>query len=258
MLPHVLGRRIAAVIVRERRLRWPVPRDIGATIRGQRIVSVQRRAKYLLFRTEGGTLLVHLGMSGSLRVLEGETRPGSHDHVDVVLEDGSRLRYCDPRRFGCILWTGEPPEDHPLLRRLGPEPFDAEFNGSYLFRLSRGRRTAVKSFIMDARVVAGVGNIYANEALFRAGIAPNRRAGRISERRYETLRETIAAVLDQALREGGTTLRDFVSSDGRPGYFAQSLAVYGRGGEPCPRCATPLRALRIGQRASYHCPSCQR
>ena len=258
VLPHVVGRRIAAVLVRERRLRWPVPYDIDASIRGQRIVAVQRRAKYLLFLTERGTLLVHLGMSGSLRVLPGEAEPRLHDHVDVVLDGGSRLRYCDPRRFGCILWTVGPPENHPLLRNLGPEPFDPEFSGTYLYRLSRGRRVAVKCFIMDARVVTGVGNIYANEALFRAGIAPNRRAGRIGKRRYEALQRTIAAVLNEAVREGGTTLRDFVSSDGKPGYFAQNLAVYDRAGEPCVRCRTPLRTARIGQRASFWCRNCQR
>jgi formamidopyrimidine-DNA glycosylase len=258
VLPHVLGRRVTAVIVRDGRLRWPVPTTIDGHLAGRQIVSVQRRAKYLLFRTERGTLLVHLGMSGSLRVLQGEAPVQAHEHVDLVFDNGSRLRYRDPRRFGCILWIDDPPEHHPLLRDLGPEPLGPEFTGARLYKVSRNRRVPVKSFIMDAHVVAGVGNIYANEALFRAAIAPKRSAGRISEIRYEALQRSIKAVLDEALRNGGTTLRDFVDSTGQPGYFSQRLAVYGRAGEPCLRCKAPLRAARIGQRASVYCGVCQR
>lgn len=257
--PHVRGQRVREVIVREPRLRWPVPPALARELPGQRIEAVERRAKYLLFRTTAGTLIVHLGMSGSLRVLSAATPPGKHDHLDVVLTEDTCLRLRDPRRFGAVFWTREPPERHPRLLGLGPEPLDPDrFNAAYLHQKARGRRQAVKSFLMDSRIVVGVGNIYANEALFGAGIRPSTPAGRISLARFERLVETVRAVLARAIEAGGTTLRDFLDSEGRPGYFRQQLLVYGRGGEPCHHCGRPLREIRIGQRATCYCPGCQR
>ncbi len=257
LAPHAAGARVLAVAVREPRLRWPVAPSLPDALAGRRITHLDRRAKYLLFHTDAGRLMVHLGMSGSLRVIPADTPPTRHDHIDVVLEGGMALRYNDPRRFGSFHWL--PGEDsHPLLARLGPEPLGDAFDGAYLYRLSRGRRAPVKAFIMDARVVVGVGNIYAAEALFLAGISPRRGAGRIGASRYDALAGRIRAVLTAAIAQGGTTLRDFVGGDGRPGYFARQLWVYGRGGEPCRRCGAPLRERRIGQRSSVYCVACQR
>jgi len=242
--------------VREARLRWPVPHQLASALAGEVIESVERRAKYLLFRTAAGSLLVHLGMSGSLRMVDAKVPPGRHDHVDVLLEGGACLRYHDPRRFGCFLWLA-PGEVHPLLEKLGPEPLSSDFDGQLLYLRSRGRKTAVKSFIMDGKVVVGVGNIYASEALFLAGIRPDRAAGRISRERYQHLAAHIKQVLTIAIEQGGTTLRDFVGGDGRPGYFAQQLLVYGRGGQPCKSCGSVLRDRRVGQRSSVYCVTCQ-
>jgi formamidopyrimidine-DNA glycosylase len=218
---------------------------------------VERRAKYLLFRTEPGTLLVHLGMSGSLRVMKSGAPVGKHDHIDLHLEGGRCLRFNDPRRFGSFLWQ-ETGQLHPLLCSLGPEPLSLEFDGELLYRKSRGRKIPVKSFIMDGKVVVGVGNIYANEALYRAGIRPDRDAGRVSRTRYDKLTEEIKRVLTSAIEQGGTTLRDFVGGDGKPGYFARELDVYGREGLPCRACGTLLRGARLGQRATVFCIACQR
>jgi formamidopyrimidine-DNA glycosylase len=255
--PYSRGQRVADVLVREPRLRWPVPENLPGLLRGQQILAVERRAKYLLFRTATGSLLVHLGMSGSLRVIEGSEPPQRHDHIDIVFVDGVRLRYNDPRRFGCMLWL-DPGESHPLLDHLGPAPLSVEFDGGLLYQRSRGRKGAVKNFIMDGKVVVGVGNIYANEALFLSGIRPDRAAGRISLRRYEVLVEHIKQVLTSAINQGGTTLRDFVGGDGKPGYFAQQLFVYGRGGQACKRCGAALRERRLGQRTTVFCVTCQR
>jgi formamidopyrimidine-DNA glycosylase len=254
--PHCLERRVTRVVVRDSRLRWPVPADLPLRLRGQRIGAVRRRAKYLLLDTGNGTLLIHLGMSGSLRVVPRDAAPARHDHVDLQLESGRALRFNDPRRFGCMLWL-QPGELHPLLARLGPEPLSEDFDGEHLHRLSRGRRGAVKQFIMDGQVVVGVGNIYANEALFHAGIRPDRAAGRISRQRYERLSDEIKQVLTYAIARGGTTLRDFVGGDGKPGYFARELFAYGRGGEPCKRCGTALREKRLNQRNTVYCIVCQ-
>jgi formamidopyrimidine-DNA glycosylase len=255
--PHSLGRRVKQVVVRESRLRWPVPDTLARSLVGQTIDSVKRRAKYLLFNTAQGSALVHLGMSGSLRLVDLHTPPGRHDHIDILFDDEGCLRYHDPRRFGCFLWV-PPGESHPLLENLGPEPLTAELDGEYLYRRSRGRKGSIKSFIMDGKVVVGVGNIYANEALFLSGIRPDRAAGRVSLARYEHLASLIKQVLTTAIEQGGTTLRDFVGGDGKPGYFAQQLLVYGRSGQPCKRCGGLLREQRLGQRSSVYCVTCQR
>lgn len=257
--PHVAHRRIREIVVREPRLRWPVPADLGNALRGHAFERIDRRGKYLLLRTgDGPTLMIHLGMSGHMRVVPPGTPARPHDHVDIMLEGGPTLRYNDPRRFGSlhVLPPGDPV--HPLLARLGPEPLSEALTGHYLHRRSRGRRAPVKTFLMDAAVVVGVGNIYASEALFRAGIRPTRPAGRIAEARYERLADTVKAVLAEAIEAGGTTLRDFAATDGQPGYFSQRLDVYGRAGAACVRCATPLLNRRIGQRATVFCPTCQR
>lgn len=255
--PHVLGRRVERLLVRDGRLRWPVPPELPATLAGQTIDAVERRGKYLLMRTAAGTVIVHLGMSGSLRVLPAEIPPARHDHVDWVLDDGRCLRLRDPRRFGCVLWTEDDPMRHPLLADLGPEPHGEGFSGGYLFELSRGRTVGVKGFIMNSHVVVGVGNIYANESLFRAGIHPARAAGRIGRERYDELAGAIRDILAAAILQGGTTLRDFTDSEGKPGYFRHELQVYGRAGEPCTVCGAPLRLSRQDQRATVYCPNCQ-
>ncbi|MEM1402084.1 MAG: bifunctional DNA-formamidopyrimidine glycosylase/DNA-(apurinic or apyrimidinic site) lyase [Pseudomonadota bacterium] len=254
---YCVGQAVRSVTVRDRRLRWPVPEDLHDIVAGGKIHSLERRAKYLLFRFSHGTLLAHLGMSGSLRVLLGEEPAAKHDHIDITLDSGAVLRYNDPRRFGCFLWfpSGAPVS---LLDHLGPEPLSPEFDGERLYTLSRRRKVAVKNFIMDGSTVVGVGNIYANESLFLAGIRPDRAANRVSRARYDRLADEIKSVLTNAIDVGGTTLRDFVGGDGKPGYFAQQLYVYGRGGEPCKCCAETLRDKVIGQRATVFCVACQR
>jgi len=256
--PHLEGRRIEALVVRERRLRWPVPEGLEPLLPGQRIRAVERRAKYLLLRLERGNLILHLGMSGSLRVLPAATPVEKHDHLDLQLEDSRCLRLRDPRRFGALLWTEQDPLTHPLLQKLGPEPLGSRFDGAHLHRSAQGRRVAVKNLIMDSHVVVGVGNIYASEALYQAGIHPRRPCNRISPARYERLAAAIKHILSQAIAQGGTTLRDFSHADGSPGWFALSLNVYGKTGEPCPGCGEPIRQQRIGQRSSFFCPHCQR
>lgn len=256
--PHLVGRRIHGVILRRPDLRWPIPEEIERCLPGATITAVRRRAKYLLIDTDGpGSALLHLGMSGSLRVLPGDTPPKAHDHVDICLDNGRLLRFNDPRRFGCLLWQAHG-QAHPLLGELGPEPLSDGFDGDYLHRLSRGRSAPVKSFLMDQRIVVGVGNIYAAESLFQAGISPLREAGKVSRERYLRLAEAVKAILGHAIVRGGTTLRDFISPDGAPGYFEQELLVYGREGENCRKCGTPLRHATIGQRATVWCGRCQR
>ncbi|WP_371232562.1 bifunctional DNA-formamidopyrimidine glycosylase/DNA-(apurinic or apyrimidinic site) lyase [Pseudomonas sp. QE6] len=255
--PYLEGQRVSRVIVRERRLRWPIPEDLDVRLSGQRILQVERRAKYLLLNAEVGTLISHLGMSGSLRLVECGLPAARHEHVDIELESGLALRYTDPRRFGALLWS-QAPLEHELLRHLGPEPLTDAFEGERLYQMSRGRSMAVKPFIMDNAVVVGVGNIYATEALFAAGIDPRREAGTISRARYLKLAQEIKRILAIAIERGGTTLRDFVGGDGQPGYFQQELFVYGRGGEFCKVCGSTLREVRLGQRASVYCPRCQR
>jgi len=255
--PSLVGRRVERVVVRERRLRWPVPRGLEGRLTGRAITSVRRRAKYLLIGTEAGTLIAHLGMSGSLRVLDQDAPTIAHDHVDIVLDSGRCLRFNDPRRFGCLLWVEGDPTRHALLAGLGPEPLEEGFGGDYLWSRARGRRVAIKLFIMNAQVVVGVGNIYASEALFRAGIRPSTPACRVSRQRMQALAAAISDVLGEAIKVGGTTLRDYVNPDGLPGYFRQRLFVYERAGEPCRRCRTPIRQVVQGQRSTYYCPRCQ-
>lgn len=250
---------VSGVMVRDPRLRRPVPADLGTILDGQRLAEVTRRGKYLLYRFAHGTLIVHLGMSGSLRILPANTPPRAHDHVDLEF-DGTRLmRLRDPRRFGLMLWTTEPPARHPLLATLGPEPWDDAFSAAYLRALAVRRRAAVKSMLMDAQVVVGVGNIYASEALHRAGIHPLRAANRVSGARYARLVAAVREVLEEAIGYGGTTLRDFTRDDGRPGYFRNELRVYGRAGEGCTSCGRgPVAQRVIGGRSSFFCPHCQR
>jgi len=255
--PYCQGQVVSELVVREPRLRWPVPERLPAFMAGQKIEAVERRAKYLLFKTSAGSLMVHLGMSGSLRMVEPGQLPGKHDHIDILLKSGSCLRFHDPRRFGSFLWV-EPGGKHSLLDHLGPEPLSDKFDGDLLYRLSRGRSGPVKGFIMDSKVVVGVGNIYANEVLFLAGIYPRRPAGRISRARYRLLADRIKQVLTSAIEQGGTTLRDFVGGDGKPGYFAQRLFVYGRSGEACKHCGGTLREIRLVQRSTVFCVTCQR
>ena len=254
--PHIEQQTVTGLIVRQRQLRWPIPSSLSA-IRGAQIESVARRAKYLLIYTSTGTAIVHLGMSGSLRIVDAGEPVRKHDHVDIVLQDGQCLRFHDPRRFGAILWTKKDPLKHKLIEPLGPEPLGDDFTGEYLFALSRKRRMAVKAFIMDSRIVVGVGNIYASEALFLAGIRPSSPAGRISQKRYIQLASSIRQVLATAIGMGGTTLRDFINPEGNPGYFKQSLNVYGRAGEPCPQCGKPIKSAIIGQRNTFFCTTCQ-
>ena len=255
--PLIVGQTIAAVNVRQPNLRWPVETALAARVRDQCVSSVARRGKYLLVTTEGGTLLIHLGMSGSLRFLKEPTTPSQHDHIDFVFASGSQLRFNDPRRFGSLHFTTSP-LDHWLLKNLGPEPLGEEFTADYLWKISQRRRVTIKQHLMNGRIVAGVGNIYASEALFRAGIHPKRQAGRIARHRFGPLIDAVQVVLNEAIQAGGTTLRDFVGGDGRPGYFQRELLVYGRDGEPCVQCATPIKQQHLGQRASYYCPQCQR
>jgi formamidopyrimidine-DNA glycosylase len=289
LAPHLEGRRIVDVTLRRPDLRWPIPREIEVLLPSQTITAIRRRAKYLLMDTDAGSAIWHLGMSGSMRVLPAETPVQAHDHVDLLIGDdagsvraptpalprvrgreqsgsgigkhvsqGMRvLRFNDPRRFGCLLWQ-PPGETHELLRDLGPEPLSDDFSGELLFERSRGRKAPVKAFLMDQKIVVGVGNIYAAEALFAAGVSPLRAAGKVSRERYEVIATEVRRILAYAIQRGGTTLRDFLSPDGAPGYFEQELSAYGRGGEPCPRCGRPLKQAMLAQRATVWCGHCQR
>lgn len=257
ILDAVQNHHILKVQVHQPRLRWPVPAEL-ADMEGEQVSAVTRRGKYLLLHTRAGTALIHLGMSGSLRLASPGTPRKPHDHAEITLDSGLILRLHDPRRFGCLLWLTSPPEEHPLLASLGPEPLEPGFDGNWLFEQSRGRSVPVKSLIMDSHVVVGVGNIYANEALFRAGIHPLRASGRISATRYDRLAEEIRTILAYAIQRGGTTLRDFVNSQGEPGYFQLELDAYGRAGEPCNRCGALMKEIRLGGRSTVFCSRCQR
>jgi formamidopyrimidine-DNA glycosylase len=255
--PYVTGNRIDEIVIRERRLRWPVAPEVDERLQGTVIESVGRRAKYLLLNTGSGSAIIHLGMSGSVFIVEHGTPAGVHDHFDIGLSSGKALRFRDPRRFGSLHWADDPLR-HWLLRDLGPEPLSDEFSGEYLWARSRGRRVAVKQFIMNAAIVVGVGNIYASESLFLAGINPRRAAGRIARHRYDALADSVKSVLSKAIKAGGTTLRDFYGGDGEAGYFQQELTVYGREDEPCLTCKQPISAIVQGQRSTYYCKNCQR
>jgi formamidopyrimidine-DNA glycosylase len=255
--PWMENQKVSGVVIRQHNLRWPVAAEIEQKLPGQRILSLSRRAKYLLIGTDAGTAMLHLGMSGSLRIIESGTPAGVHDHVDIELGSGKALRFRDPRRFGSLLWADDPFE-HPLLRGLGPEPLGEAFDGAYLLEAARGRRVSIKQFLMNASVVVGVGNIYASESLYAARIHPKRQAGRIALRRLELLAAAIKTVLGKAIMAGGTTLRDFHDGDGEPGYFQQQLEVYGRDDEPCLRCKRPISVIVLGQRSTFYCKNCQR
>ncbi len=254
--PFLVGERIDEIIVREKRLRWPVAADVAEQLTGQTVKSVTRRAKYLLINTSNGSAMIHLGMSGSVYIVDRDTPAGVHEHFDFDLRSGKTLRYRDPRRFGSLHWTRHP-EQHKLIKSLGPEPLGDEFSGEYLWRRSRGRKVTIKQFIMNANIVVGVGNIYASEALFLAGISPLRAAGRVARQRYDVLADVIRQVLLKAIAAGGTTLRDFYGGDGEAGYFQQELSVYGREGEPCITCKQPVSAVVLGQRSTFYCKNCQ-
>ncbi len=258
LAPLITGRCIARVLLRVPALRWPIPAELPSLLAGATILAVERRAKYLLLRFAHGCTIMHLGMSGHLRLVAAGSEPMKHDHLDLEFTDGSCLRFHDPRRFGAVLWTSTDPFRHPLLAGIGPEPFANEVDGDYLYRLSRRRRGAVKLFIMDQGIMAGVGNIYASEALYRAGIHPALAAGRIGAVRYEKLTTAIRSVLGEAITAGGTTIRNFAQADGKPGYFALQLQVYGREGEVCPACARPIKAMRLGGRSTFFCTKCQK
>lgn len=254
--PHIIGTRVERVIIRNRGLRWPVSKTVDRKLLGEMITSVTRRAKYLLINTDGGSAILHLGMSGSVYIVDRDTPAGVHDHVDIDFDSGKTMRFRDPRRFGSLHWS-KTPLQHKLLKSLGPEPLTDDFDARYLWEKSRGRRVSVKQFIMNAQVVVGVGNIYASEALYLSCIHPRRAAGRIALQRYELLVTAIKDVLANAIKAGGTTLRDFYGGDGEAGYFQQQLEAYGREGEPCRRCDTPITAIVQGQRSTYYCTQCQ-
>ncbi|WP_062058343.1 bifunctional DNA-formamidopyrimidine glycosylase/DNA-(apurinic or apyrimidinic site) lyase [Cellvibrio sp. OA-2007] len=255
--PHLIGQKVTEIVIRQPRLRWPISAELAGLIAGRRLLGVARRGKYLLLDFGNGHALIHLGMSGSLRIAKADEPPSFHDHFDLVF--GQRvLRYCDPRRFGCLLWVAGEPELHKLLVDLGPEPLTDSFTADYLYERTRKRTQAIKQFIMDSKIVVGVGNIYANESLFMAGIKPIRKAGSLTRKNCEDLVRDIKFVLQRSIDQGGTTLRDFVGGDGKPGYFKQQLLVYGRGGEPCTLCKKPLKEVRMSDRTTVYCVACQK
>ncbi len=258
LAPHLTNRRITDVIIRHPQLRWPVPKHLPKLLRGRTLRVLRRRAKYLLLEFDHGTLILHLGMSGSLRILPAGTSAEKHDHFDLILGNGELMRLRDPRRFGAVLWCAGDVAQHPLLKHLGPEPLGKEFDAAHLYRATRNKTAAIKLAVMDSHVVAGVGNIYANEALFHAGIKPQLAANKLSLPRCAKLVEAIRVTLAAAIKKGGSSLRDFVNSSGEPGYYQQRYSVYGRAGETCRNCGTAIKRMRQGQRSSFYCPKCQR
>lgn len=259
--PHLQSNTIESIVIRQPKLRWPIPTEIVEKVANQSVQGVSRRGKYIAIHLETGSIIIHLGMSGSLYLVEKDSPPLFHDHVDFHLAEKWWLRYTDPRRFGCILWHDKSAGDwlsHPLLASLGPEPLTDAFNAEYLAAKAKGKTQAVKTFIMDSKQVVGVGNIYANEALFMAGIDPHKAAGKIKLAKFVLLVESIKSVLSKAIDQGGTTLKDFIGGDGKPGYFKQSLNVYGRAGKACNICHATLKESRLGQRSTVSCPNCQK
>lgn len=257
-LKPLLQQQVRQVVIRNPAMRWPIPADLPQLLEGSRLKTLDRRGKYILARFDSGTLILHLGMSGRLCLLARDEAPAKHDHFDIHFADGQVLRLRDPRRFGAVLWAGTEPHKHVLLEVLGPEPLDSVFTGDWLYREIRSRSAAIKNVIMDSHLVVGVGNIYASESLFRAGIHPNTPANKLSRARCEKLVTEIKATLQDALEAGGSSLRDFFGADGNPGYFQQEYFVYGRTGQPCKVCAAPIKLLRLGQRSTFYCATCQR
>lgn len=257
--PHISGKTVSGLHVRQAKLRWPVPPQLADTLTGQRVLECSRRAKYLLIHFQTGILLIHLGMSGSLRLFSTDApEAGKHDHIDLFFDDGTLLRYHDPRRFGAWLWYAGAAETHPLLCKLGPEPLSTDFTADYLLSRLSGRKTPIKNLLMDNAIVVGVGNIYANESLFLASITPQRPACKINPKEAAALVHHVREILRRAIAKGGSTLRDFVDSAGNSGYFQQEYRVYGRHQKPCPNCGTPIAKQTIGQRSAFYCPNCQK
>ncbi|PCH84314.1 MAG: DNA-formamidopyrimidine glycosylase [Piscirickettsiaceae bacterium] len=255
--PHIKNKTISSVIVRQTQLRWPVSPEISQLLPHQQILDIKRRAKYLLLETQLGTVIIHLGMSGSLRIVKKSEPVKKHDHIDIIFADDTCLRYHDPRRFGAFLWTSEPIEEHKLIEKLGPEPLTDAFYLDDFYSKAKKRTLPIKSFMMDGHMVVGVGNIYASESLFLSKIHPSRACNKVSKARLNTLIHAIKTILRSSIEQGGTTLKDFVNSDGKPGYFQQTLNVYGRKGQPCTHCSTPIKQVTIGQRSTFYCPTCQ-
>ena len=255
--PHVHNQQVSAVIIRNGQLRWPIPEEVTYLV-GETITAIERRSKYLLLRLQSGTLLIHLGMSGTIRVIDKTLAVAKHDHFDLVLASGKALRLNDPRRFGAVLFFPEHIDQQGLLAKLGPEPLSDDFAAGYLFTQAKNRKVPIKTFLMNNQVVVGVGNIYANEALFKAGILPTALAGKVSKKRFDQLTIIIKQVLSEAIKQGGTTLKDFTQADGRPGYFVQKLQVYGRAGKKCVNCEAILEEIRQSNRSSVFCPNCQK
>jgi formamidopyrimidine-DNA glycosylase len=256
--PHLQNRKISDVIIRQHKLRWPIPKDLPSLVTGQKIREVCRRAKYIYLKLDNGSIIIHLGMSGSLRICTSKTVPEKHDHIDIIVSSKKILRLRDPRKFGCVLWQPGDIDEHKLIAPLGPEPLHDEFDARYLHDTASKRTCSIKSLIMNSHIVVGVGNIYASEALFRAGINPKRKAGNISLPRIQKLVDAIKLTLSLAIEEGGTTLRDFTGISGQPGYFAQKLLVYGRAGEPCTVCSNTIKQITQQARSTFYCSKCQR
>ena len=256
--PHILDQTLRDIVIRQRALRWPISRQLAQKARNQKIQSVDRRGKYLLLGLSNGTIIIHLGMSGSLRICNADSPVDKHDHVDFAFDKNLILRLRDPRKFGAVLWSADDPEKHKLLSSLGPEPLLDDFNAAYLYECTRKRSASIKSVIMNSHIVVGVGNIYACESLFLACINPKRKAGSLSQARCEKLVAAIKRVLTESITQGGTTLRDFIQENGQPGYFAQKLLVYGKAGEPCSKCGRPIRQITQQQRSTFYCTRCQK
>lgn len=256
--PHLLDRTITDITIRQHQLRWPIPENLPSLAQGQKIHEVCRRAKYIYLKLDSGNIIIHLGMSGSLRICDAKTKPEKHDHIDIITSNKKILRLRDPRKFGCVLWQADDINQHKLIKLLGPEPLEVEFNAAHLHNKAAKRTCSIKSLIMNSHIVVGVGNIYASEALFRAGINPKRKAGNISLTRLQKLVDSIKLTLSMAIEEGGTTLRDFTGVSGQPGYFAQKLLVYGRTGEKCTYCGEPIKQFAQQARSTFYCPNCQR
>lgn len=256
--PYLKGEKIIDVVVRKHQLRWPIPARIKEYLLNQIILDFERRGKYLFIRTTNGSIIIHLGMSGTLRVLSQHLPPNKHDHIDIIFSNHMLLRFTDPRRFGAFLWIADEPSLHPLIKNLGVEPLSKEFSGTYLYEQAKNRSIAVKSFIMNSKIVTGIGNIYAAESLFAAGIHPDKKAKLIAKKQYDVLANSIKIILKHAIKKGGTTLKDFLHSKGQPGYFSTELKVYGREGLPCFNCSTRLKSMKINQRSTVFCKKCQK